>query len=286
MKALFIFIIAILVVLISLLFYVSYKILKLNVKATSSMELDHVDCPMLKNDRESKTGKNTKRAIGQEIINTPDFANTLSYNKRYIKIFDRIDIPISKTICSKRDPKSNSTNVTDQSKLEAYNYPQPPPKKRDSSKLSILPQISVSLKEKPSLKLSFQYSSQHALMKVIIRRITPTQKAQNCSSEAYVDCQVSPYRSRTYRCPGYRVPARAATRRPIDFKLEGIQLKTHYFLVFLFRYNPFSELKVDGEAIVKFSDLNIELLKSGHHVKVDVPVVKSQQNFIAFGLKK
>ena len=71
-------------------------------------------------------------------------------------------------------------------------------------------------------------------------------------------------------------------RKQIEFKLEVEEMKSNFFLAFLLRYDPFSRLKIEGEVVVKLSDLNLELLKSGLHVEANEEIKKSKQQFTAF----
>ena len=105
-------------------------------------------------------------------------------------------------------------------------------------------------------------------------------KAKSGSSEAYVDMQVTPYKHRTYRPPGYRRPLRGCLKKSIDFSLEVNDLGMHYFILYLLRYDPFSRLKVEGEIKIPLSELD-DLLH-GETVTLTQELVDSKQQFTGF----
>ena len=92
--------------------------------------------------------------------------------------------------------------------------------------------------------------------------------------------QLSPYKHRTYRPPGYRRPLRGCLKRPVDFSLNHEDLRSHYFLIFLLRYDPFSRLRVEGEAKIQLSE--IDGLIDGNETSLIRELVESEQQFTGF----
>jgi len=116
----------------------------------------------------------------------------------------------------------------------------------------------------------------------LIKHIDGKLKSKPGSSESYVDIQISAYRFRTYRNPGYRRPARSIIRKQIEFRLDKTELRTTYFLMFLLRYDPFSRLRVDGEVVFKLEDLVTQGLLEGCQVELSREIMRSNQDFTAF----
>lgn len=121
-----------------------------------------------------------------------------------------------------------------------------------------------------------------SILKILIKHVDGKLKSKPGSSESYVDVQISAYRFRTYRNPGYRRPARSVIRKQIEFQLDAIEIKTTFLLIFLLRYDPFSRLKVDGEVAVKLSELNNRGFLQGCQVELSKEITKSNQDFTAF----
>ena len=119
-------------------------------------------------------------------------------------------------------------------------------------------------------------------LKITITRADHLPKSKNGSSEAYIDMQLSPYKFRTYRTPGYRRPLRGCLQRPVDFRLEPDDVRLQYFVLFVLRYDPFSRLKVDGEIVVKLTDLDQDTFLKGETVVFKKDLEDSQQEFTAF----
>lgn len=115
-----------------------------------------------------------------------------------------------------------------------------------------------------------------------IKHIEGKLKSKLGSSESYIDVQISPYRFRTYRNPGYRRPAKSIFKRAIEFRVDCFELKTTYLLMFLLRYDPFSRLKVDGEVIVKLSEVLTQGFLEGCQAEFSMEIMKSNQEFTAF----
>lgn len=107
-------------------------------------------------------------------------------------------------------------------------------------------------------------------------------KGRAGSSESYVDIQVSSYQFRTFRNPGYRRPVRALLKKQIEFHLDFTELRTSFLLVFLMRYDPFSRLKIDGEVVVKLTDILSEGFIDGVQSELSKDIMKSKQDFTAF----
>ena len=105
-------------------------------------------------------------------------------------------------------------------------------------------------------------------------------KAKSGSSEPYIDMQVTPYKHRTYRPPGFRRPLRGCLKRPIDFSLEQNDVNIHYFVLYLLRYDPFSRLKVDGELKIPLDELENLLIEEV--ITNDRELVDSDQQFTGF----
>lgn len=105
-------------------------------------------------------------------------------------------------------------------------------------------------------------------------------KAKSGSSEPYVDMQVTPYKHRTYRPPGFRRPLRGCLKRSVDFALEESDVNLHYFVLYLLRYDPFSRLKVDGELKVPLED--VENLLNEEVVPITRELADSEQQFTGF----
>lgn len=124
-----------------------------------------------------------------------------------------------------------------------------------------------------------------SILKVIVKHIDGKLKSKHSSSESYLDVQVSSYQFRTYRSPGYRRPARIIIKKPIEFRLDMLELKNSFLLVFLLRYDPFSRLKIDGEVVVKLSDVLNDAFVDGVQVKLSKEIMKSKQDFTAFILR-
>ena len=108
-------------------------------------------------------------------------------------------------------------------------------------------------------------------------------RAKNGSSESYVDIQVTPYKHRTYRPPGFRRPLRGCLKRPVDFSLDQSDVNIHYLVLYLLRYDPFSRLKVDGELKIPLESL--ENLLSEEPVSVTRELADSNQQFTGFVLR-
>lgn len=121
-----------------------------------------------------------------------------------------------------------------------------------------------------------------SVLKILIKHIDGKLKSKPGSSESYVDVQISAYRFRTYRNPGYRRPARGVIRKQIEFRLDALELKTTFLLIFLLRYDPFSRLKVDGEVAVKLSDVNSQGFFDGCQAELSKEIMRSNQDFTAF----
>lgn len=121
-----------------------------------------------------------------------------------------------------------------------------------------------------------------SILKVIVKHIDAKLKSKHSSSESYLDVQVSSYQFRTYRSPGYRRPARIMIKRPIEFRLDMLELKNSFLLVFLLRYDPFSRLKIDGEVVMKLSDVLNDAFVDGVQVELSKEIMKSKQDFTAF----
>jgi len=139
-----------------------------------------------------------------------------------------------------------------------------------------------SLKYKPRLKLLLQYDKSKSQLKTTIKHIEGKIRSKIGSSETYIDVQVSAYRFRTYRTPGYRRPAKTIFKKAIEFHLDQFEMKTAYLLVFLLRYDPFSRLKVDGEVVVKLSDIVTQGFMEGVQSEFSKEIMKSNQEFTAF----
>ena len=258
MKFYFIIIILVLVVMIFLLFFILYKIYKLNAKASDELEIYEQE-ELLSNSSSSKGKSDDEEG---SISSKESFLN--STETEGVDYLDAAPLP------SKQDVSQVQPNVRE---LVVSRTPSPNLSRQGS------------MKEKPHVRFAFQYDSTKMVLKVIIKHIGSRMKARNGSSEQYVDCQVSAYRFRTYRNPGYRRPARAVIKKQIDFKLDISELRSHFFLVFLLRYDPFSRLKIDGEAIVKLTELNLDSLRSGMQLDTTKEIKKSKQDFTAFVLR-
>jgi len=142
--------------------------------------------------------------------------------------------------------------------------------------------LQETLKNKTCLKLMLQYDKQRAVLKVTIKHIEGKMKGRAGSSESYVDVQVSSYQFRTFRNPGYRRPVRALLKKQIEFHLDFTELRTSFLLVFLMRYDPFSRLKIDGEVVVKLTDILSEGFIDGVQSELSKDIMKSKQDFTAF----
>lgn len=138
------------------------------------------------------------------------------------------------------------------------------------------------LKKKHEIKILLQYDKQRSILKLIIKHLDSKTKGKINSSETYVDVQVSPYRFRTYRNPGYRRPVRAVIKKSIEFRLDRLELKTTYLLIFLLRYDPFSRLKVDGEVTFKMSEILSEGFIEGCQVELGKEFVQKHIVSITF----
>ena len=121
-----------------------------------------------------------------------------------------------------------------------------------------------------------------SVLKIIIKHLDGKLKGKHGSSESYVDVQISAYQFRTYRNPGYRRPARAVIKKQIEFRLDFMELKTTFLLVFLLRYDPFSRLKVDGEVVFKLSEVLNEGFLDGCQIELTKEIMTSKQDFTAF----
>ena len=121
-----------------------------------------------------------------------------------------------------------------------------------------------------------------SVLKVIVKHIDAKFKSKHSSSESYVDIQVSAYQFRTYRNPGYRRPTRVVIKKPIEFRLDILELKNSFLLIFLLRYDPFSRLKIDGEVVLKLSDIYNDAFLDGVQVELSKEIMKSKQDFTAF----
>lgn len=64
-----------------------------------------------------------------------------------------------------------------------------------------------------------------------------------------------------------------------------LELKNSFLLVFLLRYDPFSRLKIDGEVVVKLSDVLNNAFVDGVQVELSKEIMKSKQDFTAFILR-
>lgn len=64
-----------------------------------------------------------------------------------------------------------------------------------------------------------------------------------------------------------------------------LELKNSFLLLFLLRYNPFSRLKIDGEVVVKLSDVLNDAFVDGVQVELSKEIMKSKQDFTAFILR-
>lgn len=64
-----------------------------------------------------------------------------------------------------------------------------------------------------------------------------------------------------------------------------LELKNSFLLVFLLRYDPFSRLKIDGEVVVKLSDVLNDPFVDGVQVELSKEIMKSKQDFTAFILR-
>lgn len=64
-----------------------------------------------------------------------------------------------------------------------------------------------------------------------------------------------------------------------------LELKNSFLLVFLLRYEPFSRLKIDGEVVVKLSDVLNDAFVDGVQVELSKEIMKSKQDFTAFILR-
>lgn len=64
-----------------------------------------------------------------------------------------------------------------------------------------------------------------------------------------------------------------------------LELKNSFLLVFLLRYDPFSRLKIDGEVVVKLSDVLNDAFVDGVQVELSKEIMKSKQDFTAFILR-
>ena len=134
-----------------------------------------------------------------------------------------------------------------------------------------------------NFKISFCYFFFfRSVLKILIKHIDGKLKNRPGSSESYVDIQVSAYRFRTYRNPGYRRPSRSVLRKHIEFRLDRSELRTSYLLIFLLRYDPFSRLKVDGEVVYKIEEATKDGLLDGCQVELYKEIVRSNQDFTAF----
>ena len=108
-------------------------------------------------------------------------------------------------------------------------------------------------------------------------------KSKNGSSEPYVDIQVTPYKHRTYRPPGFRRPLRGCLKKPVDFSLDQSDVNIHYFVLYLLRYDPFSRLKVDGELKIPLEGL--ENLLNEEPISITRELADSNQQFTGFILR-
>ena len=64
-----------------------------------------------------------------------------------------------------------------------------------------------------------------------------------------------------------------------------LELKNSFLLVFLLRYDPFSRLKIDGEVVMKLSDVLNDAFVDGVQVELSKEIMKSKQDFTAFILR-
>ena len=126
------------------------------------------------------------------------------------------------------------------------------------------------------------FTSCFSRMKLVVTLLEASNlpKVKSGSSEAYTDMQVSPYKHRTYRPPGYRRPLRGCLKRPVDFSLEQSDVNVHFFILFLLRYDPFSRLAVDGEIKIPLNKLTN--LLDGEQVTVTHELTESKQQFTGF----
>ncbi|XP_057292886.1 uncharacterized protein LOC130621593 [Hydractinia symbiolongicarpus] len=258
MKYYFAIIITVLVVIISLLFLILYKIYRLHVKSTEELDL-YEQQELLSTVSGSKESTDLSSFSEHK-----DFLNNDVVDCRSVDLLDGI----------------NGKQEVDVTQV------QPDVKELAGSNNSldlkpILPKHQ-SLKNRPHLKLLLQYDKNRSVLKVIIKHLDGKLRSKLNSSESYVDIQVSAYRFRTYRNPGYRRPARAVLKKQVEFRLDFVELRSSYLLIFLLRYDPFSRLKVDGEVVFKLMDIISEGFLDGCQIELSKEIVKSNQDFTAF----
>lgn len=259
MKYYFTIIIVVLIVVILLLFFILFKIYRLHVKSVED-DLDILEQQqLLSSDSGSKESTDLSLASDPKDFLNNDLSDCLD-------IFDGVqgkqEIDIKEVQPDLRDIEGSEGSV-------------------ESRKALSLPR-QTSLKTKPHMKMLLQYDKSRSILKLLVKHIDGKMKSKPGSSESYVDIQISAYRFRTYRNPGYRRPARSVLRKQIEFRLDRTELRTSYLLIFLLRYDPFSRLKVDGEIAFKIDDLSSQGLHDECQIEVSKEITKSNQDFTAF----
>jgi len=258
MKYYFTVIIIVLVVVVFLLFFILFKIYRLHSKSVEE-ELDIFE-------QQELLASHSGSKESNEISLGSDFLNNDISDCRSLDLLDGV-VQGKQEIDVKEVQPSVKELGSSESSLE--------------SRKPVLPK-QQSLKNKPHLKLLLQYDASRSVLKILIKHIDGKMKSKPASSESYVDLQISAYRFRTYRNPGYRRPARSILRKQIEFRLDKTELRTTYLLLFLLRYDPFSRLKVDGEVVFKIDDVAHQGLYDGCQIEVSKEIMKSNQDFTAF----
>jgi len=273
MKYYFIVIIVVLSVVIFLLFFILYKIYKLHTRTVDELTLAEQQ-ELLSNFSDSGSkGSSAELSVNSD----PPFL----YNGNDVNDGDVIGGLLPPDVLDVGDA------VHGQQEVDVTTV-QPDLKELTSSGTSLEKPTKhetccrQSLKYKPRLKMQLQYDKSKQLLTTTIKHIEGKIRSKVGSSETYIDVQVSAYRFRTYRTPGYRRPAKTIFKKAIEFHLDHFEMKTAYLLVFLLRYDPFSRLKVDGEVVVKLSDIVTQGFLDGVQSEFSKEIMKSSQEFTAF----
>eukprot|EP00794_Sanderia_malayensis_P003754 gene3754-4276_t len=135
-------------------------------------------------------------------------------------------------------------------------------------------------KSKPMVTVVLDYCNTASRLRVTLLEAVNLPRPKSGSSEPYIDMQLTPYKRRTYRPPGYRRPLRGCLKKPADLTIESTDLQNHYLLLFMLRYDPFSRLKVDGEAMKFLQEL--DGLIDEQQISINLELQESDQQFTGF----
>jgi len=246
----FLVIIIILVVVIILLFYLVYKIYVLHVKSYEDEDYEDEEAELCLKDHVDGPPLTEVEQSSQESLSSKTGSSSLTDETAAPAVVQ----PNIKTVLG-----PILTNVTEELKHKN------------------------GAKEGCSVTLSFEYVQSESKLLVTLTEASNVPKVKNGSSEPYVDIQVTPYKHRTYRPPGFRRPLRGCLKRPVDFSLDQSDVNIHYFVLYLLRYDPFSRLKVDGELKIHLESL--ENLLSEEVVTITRELSDSNQQFTGFILR-